>query len=71
MPWSTRTSMGRRCISFTFSDSLFLTMQLVSEAQSTTDCGGDWLGGRRELLESGATNGVDVADEPFAIVCKL
>ena len=63
--------MGRRCISFTFSDSLFLTMQLVSEAQSTTDCGGDWLGGngnRMLLLESGATV---AGDEPLAIVCKL
>lgn len=35
--------MGLRCISFTLSDSLFLTMQLASETQSTTDCGGDTL----------------------------
>lgn len=42
IPWSTRTSMVRLDESFIFNDSLFLFMQLVMDALSTTDCGESW-----------------------------
>lgn len=54
--------MGLLCISFTFSDSAFLNMQLVNEAQSTTDWG-DRLG---PMVSAGLAKG-DLAASSFIL----